>query len=42
MEAAGDALDDWGVPSDPGTGNATALAHWVAMIDAALNAEERK
>lgn len=36
MEAAGEDLDDWGVPSDPGSGNASALSHWVAMIDAAL------
>lgn len=36
MEAAADALDDWGVPSDPGIGNASALAHWHAMIDEAL------
>jgi hypothetical protein len=37
MEQAGDNLDDWGVPSDPGSGNACALAHWHAMIDAILN-----
>jgi hypothetical protein len=36
MEDAGDALDDWGVPSDPGSGNACALAHWEAMIIEAL------
>lgn len=36
MEEAGGNLDDWGVPSDPGSGNATALAHWTAMIDEAL------
>lgn len=36
MEAAGDNLDDWGVPSDPGGGNTSALAHWHAMIDAAI------
>jgi hypothetical protein len=36
MEDAADNLDDWGVPSDPGTGNASALAHWTAMIDEAL------
>ena len=36
MESAGDELDDWGCPSDPGSGNACALAHWHAMIDEAL------
>ena len=36
MEAAANALDDWGVPSDPGFGNACALAHWEAMITEAL------
>lgn len=36
MEEAGDELDDWGVPSDPGRGNADALAHWTAMINEAL------
>lgn len=36
MEDAANALDDWGVPSDPGSGNACALAHWEAMINEAL------
>lgn len=36
MEAAAEEHDDWGVPSDPGSGNASALTHWVAMIDEAL------
>lgn len=36
MEDAADALDDWGVPSDPGSGNASAVAHWHAMIEEAL------
>lgn len=36
MEQAADDLDDWGVASDPGPGNASALAHWTAMIDEAL------
>lgn len=36
MEEAADDLDDWGCPSDPGAGNASALAHWTAMIDEAL------
>ncbi len=40
MEEAGDDLDDWGVPSDPGSGNASALAHWHAMIGAALVEQE--
>jgi hypothetical protein len=35
MEEAGEELDDWGVPSDPGTGNASAIAHWEAMWNAA-------
>lgn len=36
MEDAADDLDDWGVPSDPGSGNASALAHWDVMIAVAL------
>lgn len=36
VQEAGDDLDDWGVPSDPGAGNASALAHWTEMIDAIL------
>jgi hypothetical protein len=42
MEAAGDDLDDWGVPSNPGSGNASALAHWTAMIDAVVPPPENK